>query len=182
MTASGTVTSSTVTLSVDELRAVARVDGLLLPSMLLDDADLDAGLRDAVAVRGLLARGLVALHADALVTTVSLAALLSPLRAPGAVAELEREAAGVRLRTAAVEGPGGLLMLVEREPDVWILELRAEELAVLLVPLLEECTGGDEGLLALARRDGTTYVLDQAQWDTGEQALSATAALLASAP
>lgn len=165
-------------LSVDELRAVARAGGLLLPSLLLDDDDLDAGVRDAVAVRGLLARGLVRLSGEGVALTASLAEQLRPLTAPCAVAELEREAAGVNLRTAAAHGPDGLILLSEREPDVWLLSRRDTDLAGALLPLLDESAADGGGSLAVARRDGTTYVLQETSWVAGEQPTVVAGALL----
>lgn len=175
-----TGSAAALALSVDELRAVARLTGLLLPSLLLDDDDLDAGVRDVVAVRGLLARGLVWLAGPAAspALTAPLAALLAPLTRPSAVAELELEAAGTVLRTAAADGPGGLVVLSEREPDVWLLAPWAGEFAEVLLALLEDGAGGDGGSCAVARRTGTTYVLEQVDWAAGEDPTPAVLSLL----
>lgn len=170
-------------LSVDELRAAARLAGLLLPSLLLDDDDLDAGVRDVVAVRGLLARGLVRLDsADATpALTAPLAALLAPLTRPSAVAELEFAVAGTVLRTVAADGPGGLLVMSEREPDVWLLLLSGQRLADALFGLLEDGGGAEGGWCAVARRTGTSYVLQQVDWTAGDDPTAVVRPLLTEA-
>lgn len=178
-------------LSVDELRALARLTGLLLPSLLLDDDDLDAGVRDAVAVRGLLARGLLRFdevgdvagdRADrpaAIALTARLATLLAPLTDPDTVAELEVEVGDRVLHTAVAGHSAGLLLLSEREPDVWVLTGSCSSLAEVLQPLLDDAAGGDGGTLAVGRRTGTSYVLEQVDWSAGDDAAAAALPLLA---
>jgi hypothetical protein len=115
-------------LSSDELRALGRVAGAVLPPELLagwhrDDTDV----ADTVAVRSLLARGVLQLRAGSggpeLALTGATRESLGPLLAARALTGVSLLArSGAERRQLVAEGPGGTLLLTEREPDVWTLE------------------------------------------------------------
>ena len=115
--------------SVDDLRALSRLAAAPLAPMLLrsEDEAGDAAVRDAVAVRTLLARGLVALGVDAEGgATVELAPGLrrqaAALPSPAVIVEVEVQLDDDDLlRHVLVEGEGPDLVLSEREPDVWVV-------------------------------------------------------------
>jgi hypothetical protein len=122
--------SSTVisALSVDELRAVSRLTGMALAPMLQEEPadEPDSPLRDVVAMRSLLARGLAWLAQDddgvrqpAVAPGCNRA--LAPLANPDAIVEVELEVGDELLRHVLAQGDGELLHLAERDPDVWAL-------------------------------------------------------------
>ena len=113
-------------LSVDELRVVSRLTGMPLAPMLQEEPDdePDAPLRDVVALRALVARGLAWLAAgEDGVTRPTLAPgcrrVLAPLAGAATIVEVELEVGEELLRHVLAEGQGGLLHLAERDPDVW---------------------------------------------------------------
>lgn len=125
--------SAPTALSSDELRAIGRVAGAVLPPELLDGWHRDdCAVADTVAVRSLLARGVLQLRTGsaepALALTgaarTALGALLEA-RAMAGVAVLDRF--GQERRQLVAEcGSGRTLLLTEREPDVWTVETSQE--------------------------------------------------------
>jgi hypothetical protein len=113
-----------VALSSDELRALARVAGAVLPPELLEGWHPDdTAVADTVAVRSLLARGLLQLCPGRVALTRAAASALDPLLDARALAGLsllggDRE----ERRRLVAESATGTLLLTEREPDVWTLE------------------------------------------------------------
>lgn len=108
--------------TVDELRALRRLDDLRLPRFLADDEppERKTAVRvDAAALRGLAARDLLRTGGGGTVAPcATLAALLAPYAAPTLFVEIEAEADG-RLRNAALAGHGdhGLGALAELAED-----------------------------------------------------------------
>jgi len=111
-------------LSSDELRAMARVAGAVLPPELLDGWDReDIAVADTVAVRSLLARGLLQLRPGGVALTRAARGALDPLldaRALAGLSLLGRD--GEERRQLVAESTAGTLLLTEREPDVWTLD------------------------------------------------------------
>ena len=113
-------------LSSDELRALARVAGAVLPPELLDGWHRDdTAVADTVAVRSLLARGVLQLPAgcDGVALTGAARGALGPLldaRALAGLSLLTRD--GQERRRLVAESTAGTLLLTEREPDVWTLD------------------------------------------------------------
>lgn len=111
-------------LSSDELRALARVAGAVLPPELLDGWHRDdVAVADTVAVRSLLARGLLQLRPGEVALTRATRGGLDPLLDARALAGLHllgRD--GQERRQVVAESTAGTLLLTEREPDVWTLD------------------------------------------------------------
>jgi hypothetical protein len=115
-------------LSSDELRALGRVAGAVLPPELLDGWHReDSPVADTVAVRSLLARGVLQFRAgiggSALALTGAARGAFDPLlnaRAMAGLSLLTRE--GQERRRLVAESAAGILLLTEREPDVWTLD------------------------------------------------------------
>ncbi|HSV67587.1 MAG TPA: hypothetical protein VLJ59_17000 [Mycobacteriales bacterium] len=111
-------------LSSDELRALARVAGAVLPPELLDGWHReDIAVADTVAVRSLLARGLLQLRPGGVALTRAARGALDPLldaRALAGLSLLGRD--GDERRQLVAESTAGTLLLTEREPDVWTLD------------------------------------------------------------
>jgi hypothetical protein len=113
-----------IALSSDELRALARVGGAVLPPELLDDwhAD-DTAVADVVAVRSLLARGMVQLRPGGVVLTRAAGTALDALLHARALCGLGLLSPdGEERRRLVAESGTGTLLLTEREPDVWTVD------------------------------------------------------------
>lgn len=113
-----------VVLSSDELRVIARVAGTVLPPDLLDGwHEDDTAVADTVAVRCLLARGMLQLRPGGVALTRATGTALDPLlyaRALGGLSLLGQERE--ERRRLVAESATGTLLLTEREPDVWTLD------------------------------------------------------------
>jgi hypothetical protein len=113
-------------LSSDELRALARVAGAVLPPELLGGWHRDdSPVADTVAVRSLLARGMLQLRpgGGGVALTGAARGALDPLldaRALAGLSLLTRD--GQERRRLVAESAAGTLLLTEREPDVWTLD------------------------------------------------------------
>lgn len=117
-------------LTSDELRAIARLAGATLPATLTgyDAADDDPAF-DAVAVRSLLARGVVAFAAAAAAgragpapeLTLAARAVLDPLLVATTLVELDRESPAGTERHVLATSADGRLLLSEADTDVWVL-------------------------------------------------------------
>ncbi len=117
-------------LSSDELRAAARLAGLAPPPAFDPGwAPEELGVADAVAVRGLMARGLAEIRDNDVALTASARSALDPLLAPEALVEIHQdETAAGRRGHLLGESANGLLLAAERSPSIW--DLRAVEKAV----------------------------------------------------
>ncbi len=129
-------------LSSDELRAIARIAGATLPPSLTgyNAADDDPAF-DAVAVRSLLARGVVAFatgrEGPAPELTPDAQAVLDPLLVATTLVEFDRESpAGTERRVLATSADGRLL-LSEADTDVWVLAPGGDLVDVLAAVRLE---------------------------------------------
>jgi hypothetical protein len=141
-------TDTPAALSSDELRALGRVAGTVLPPELLAGwHPEDHPVADTVAVRSLLARGVLQLRAGgagpALALTGAAGAALAPLLAARALAGVSLlTRAGQERRRLVAESAAGTLLLTEREPDVWTLDPAADPVervtARLAADLLDE--------------------------------------------
>lgn len=98
-----------ITLSVDELRALGRVTGAAMPSFVTADVEHHPDV-DLAALRGLLARGLVARNDSSLALGPDLDPLLAPARAATRIVELDD---GGHER-ALVRGLSGTVLLTSR--------------------------------------------------------------------
>lgn len=118
------VLTAPAALSSDELRALARVAGAVLPPELLDGWHSDdTPVADTVAVRSLLARGVLQLHAGGVALTGAVRVALDPLLQARALAGLTLlPHDGPERRRLVAESAAGTLLLTEREPDVWTLD------------------------------------------------------------
>jgi hypothetical protein len=135
--------------SVDELRALSRLTGMpLAPMLQAEPAEQpDAPLCDVVAVRSLVARGLVWLAAghDGVprpVLAPGCRRALAPLAAAEEIVEVELEVGGELLRHVLASGGGGLLHLAERDPDVWALRDDDRGLGERLATMVERHADG----------------------------------------
>lgn len=121
-------------LTVDELRATARVEDLVLPAFVTDDDPVDEQI-DLVALRGLVARGLVALAGreadDGIRLDDELVALLGPTRGARVLVEVDEEQGGGAPSTwAALGGDAGpTTLFVEHGPGLVAVELSPERVA-----------------------------------------------------
>jgi hypothetical protein len=114
-----------IVLSGDEIRAVTRLAGWV-PLQAFDTGWVseEVGVADAVALRGLLARGLVGVRdvdgcPEVGLTGVAEAAL-TPLLRPEAVVEIHRDSrCSGRRRHITAEADGAVVLAEEREPSVW---------------------------------------------------------------
>ncbi len=133
-------------LSTDELRAAARLAGLVPPPVFEPAwAPEELGVADAVAVRGLLARGLAEAWETAEGPDVALRpgvrAALDPLLAPGALAEIHQDEGPFgRRRHVLAESEAGRVLAEERRPSIWDLRsdpdgMTLRSIAEPLVPL-----------------------------------------------
>lgn len=112
--------------TVDEVRALARLDGGSLPAALADDAEPDPRV-DAAALRGLAARGLAAVEtttgdgrpAAGVVPALALCALMAILDEAVAVVEIDLDEAGEDRRAVVAGGPAGVAALVEGPAGLW---------------------------------------------------------------
>lgn len=115
-------------LSTDEMRALGRVAESVLPPELLEGwHDADRPVADVVAVRSLLARGVLQLRAGVdgpvLALTGAARAALHPLLDATAMAGVTLQTrSGQERRQLVAESTAGTLLLTEREPDVWTLD------------------------------------------------------------
>jgi hypothetical protein len=143
-------------LSSDELCAAARLAGLV-PLPLFDPgwADEEAGVAGAVAVRGLLARGLAVVRETpgGPALTPAVRSVLEPLLDPDAVLEIQRdEGPGGRRRHVLGEAGHRRVLAAERSPSIWDL-MTIEEPAGAVVRALAEPLIPDSGRIpALAGR------------------------------
>jgi hypothetical protein len=118
-------------LSSDELRAAARLAGWApLPVFDTSWVSEEVGIADAVAIRGLLARGLATVRdvdgcPEAGLTSAASAAL-NPLLRPDAIVEIHRDSwsSGRRCQMTA-EADGSVVLAEEREPLVWQVHQRS---------------------------------------------------------
>lgn len=133
-------------LTTDELRAIARCTGGALTSLLLEDEDeLDAPVADAVALRGLAARGLVSIAgepADAGAVRLSAWArqLLAPVLSPEGLVEVEADRARspfVERHVVCVAGTRTLVLSEADEVDVWRVLEGTGELASTLAAVVD---------------------------------------------
>lgn len=111
--------------TVDEVRALARLRGADLPAALADDGEADSRV-DAAAVRGLVARGLAAVDDRGLAGTGAevvpvpgLGALLDVLDAAVSFVEVDLDEEGDERRAVAVAGPAGTAALIEGPAGLW---------------------------------------------------------------
>ncbi len=114
-------------MSSDDLRAAARLAGVTpLPAFESGWAAEELGVADAVAVRGLLARGLAEARDTDVALTESARHALDPLLSPDTLVEILRDA-GPAGRRGHVLGrsANGMVLAAERAPSIW--ELRAAE-------------------------------------------------------
>jgi hypothetical protein len=114
------------TLSSDELRAAARLAGYA-PAPAFDTAwgPDESGVADAVALRGLLARGLAGVDTTGEVPEVTLTAdaraALGPILAPDTLVEVCRDGIGGRRRQLAGARDGRTVRATECHPAIWHL-------------------------------------------------------------
>jgi hypothetical protein len=141
-----TTISAISALAIDELRALSRLAGWPLPPMLQEEreapaadeehaeheapADGDAVWRDVVAVRCMLAHGVLRLveagtGGQRVEAAPGVTHALAALRAPDLLVEVETEVGGDLVRHVLAEGGGATLRLSEREPDVWAVTAEA---------------------------------------------------------
>jgi hypothetical protein len=117
-----------VVLSVDELRALGRVADVVVPAFVEDDDPADP-IVDLAAVRGLMARGLVAASGaapgDAVRLDDDLAAVLAPARSGRVLAEVDDEigATGARTWAAVGDDTGASTVVVGHGPGLVTVEL-----------------------------------------------------------
>lgn len=111
--------------TVDEVRALARLRGSTLPAALADDDEPEPRV-DAAALRGLAARGLAAVagsasdrSVDEVVPAPALRALLVLLNDAVTLVEVDVDAGGVDRRAVAAGGPAGTVALVEGPTGLW---------------------------------------------------------------
>lgn len=139
------------TLSSDELSAAARLAGRApLPVFATGWAAEDQGVAGAVALRGLLARGLAVVR-DAPggpALTPAVRSALAPLLDPDAVFEILRdEGPAGRRRQVLGESGDRRVLAAERTPSIWDLRAVAEP-AGAAVWSLAECLIPDSGRIA----------------------------------
>lgn len=129
--------TTNLVVSVDELRALARVTGLVLPAFVADD-DSDDERIDLVALRGLMARGLVATVGPdpdgSLRLDDALAEVLEPARGAPVLAEVDEEVGDAAPRTWAVMGDddGPTLIVAEHGPGLVALDRSPDPVAVVV--------------------------------------------------
>ncbi|MEV0567532.1 hypothetical protein [Dactylosporangium sp. NPDC050588] len=139
-----------LTLTLDELRALARLAGYWLPADVTDDDDADMRI-DLAAVRGLAARGL-------LPGEEPLAGALEPLTGPRTAVEIDADEAGTR-RWYAASGDTSTTVLAGRHDglvDVGLLDGSPAAVVprLLLLPDAHvDTTGFDVDADALAEAD-----------------------------
>lgn len=154
-------------LSADELCAAARLAGFApLPVFAPGWAAEEAGVAGAVAVRGLLARGLAIVGEPSALTPAARSAL-EPLLNPDAVLEIRRdESSGGRRRHMLGEVGGHRVLAAERTPSIWDL-MAVEEPSAAVVRALAEPLIPDSGRIpALAGRRLTASGRALARADT----------------
>lgn len=130
-------TEVTLVVSVDELRALARVVGLVAPAFVADD-DADDEHIDLVALRGLMARGLIGVTGPdpdgELPLDESLAEVLDPARGALVLAEVDEEVDGEAPRTWAAVGDdaGPTLTVTEHGPGLVALHRSPDPVVVVV--------------------------------------------------
>lgn len=136
--------------TVDEVRALARLRGASLPAALADDAEPDPRV-DAAAVRGLAARGLAAVDGTALDGTTDvvpspvLGTLLAILDAATTIVEVDIEDAGDDRRAVAAGGPAGTAALIEGPAGVWrVIDVDGDDLIAVVAALAGSVLAGPE--------------------------------------
>ncbi len=127
-------------LSSDELCAAARLAGCVpLPAFEPGWAPEEAGVAAAVAVRGLLARGL-ATAGDAPELTPGARSALDPLLDPCTLHEIQRDAGPAGRRRHVLGESSGRLLATERAPSIWALsavdEPAADAVRAIAEPLI----------------------------------------------
>lgn len=143
-------------LSSDEMCAAARLAGLApLPLFATGWAPEEIGVAGAVAVRGLLARGLAVVREapDGPGLTPLVRSALDPLLDPGAVFEIQRDE-GPAGRRHHVLGEAGerRVLAAERTPSIWDLRAVEEPPAAVVRALAEPLIPDSERIPAFARR------------------------------
>jgi len=129
--------SEVVMLSVDELRALGRVVDLVVPAFVEDDDPADPTV-DLAAIRGLMARGLVAASGaepgDAVRLDDGLAAMLAPARSARVLAEVDEEVGDLGPHTWAAVGDdvGPSTIVVEHGPGLVSVELDPDSVATVV--------------------------------------------------
>ena len=128
------------TLSSDELRAAARLAGrAALPAFATGWDPQEAAVADAVALRGLLARGLAGIvdpnGCPAVELTGPAWSALGPLLAPDTLVEVTVDASTGRRRHLVGGLAGRTLLATERHPAIWQIspDARAPEAVALVV-------------------------------------------------
>jgi len=144
-------------LSSDELCAAARLAGFApLPLFAAGWAPEEIGVAGAVAVRGLLARGLAVVREapDGPGLTPAVRAALEPLLDPDTVVEVVRDE-GPAGRRHHVLGEAGdrLVLAAERMPSIWSLQAVAEPAGSVVRTIADPLISG--GVAALASRSLT---------------------------
>lgn len=181
--------ASTLALTTDELRAIARCTGAALTSMLLEDEDeADAPVADAVALRGLAARGLVSIDGEpAEAGAVRLSAwarqLLAPVLSPEALVEVEADRARspfVERHVVCVAGLRTIVLSEADEVDVWRVLEGTGELATTLAAVVDLPEAGAGGGAGSGRRLAVPASAHQAADDALEEGDDAVAVLVAS--
>jgi hypothetical protein len=120
-------------LAVDELRALSGLAGWPLPPMLQEAAGDDAGMPNVVAVRCMLAHGVLQLAESGtgeprIEPAPGVRQALAALTAADLLAEVETEVGGDLVRHVLAQGGGATVRLSEREPDVWSINSEASPL------------------------------------------------------
>jgi hypothetical protein len=132
-------------LSSDELRAAAHLSGHEPLPAFEEWASSERRIADAVAVRGLLARGLAEVCAGSPVPglrlTATAAHTLDPLLAAHTVIEVIVDASGRRRRLAA-DAPSGSIVVTEREPALWQVQRTSAAAAATVADLASAILDG----------------------------------------